>query len=398
MPVNIPLTLGLIATAGIAMRWLASRIGIPVVAAYLLTGALLGPLGIGVIGAADLAGLLPATAIVSAFTLFMVGRELQIGRLRAEGRTPLTTALGEGSATFLAVSIASYLVTGSPIVSLALGATATPTAPATVMIVLHQYTPRGPLTRLLRSTVALDDVLATAAGAVVISIAGWFTVGEFGAGEFGAAYLLVVPVVGAGGGALLAYLLPHFRDYGHRSALVIGIVLAFLGLQALSPIAPQVAALVAGFVLVNQLRYSRAFWHKFEEFLDFVYLVFFVYLGAHLQPDLILGAPLLLGAYILARGLGKGIGATVGCACTGLNIRTGAYLGIALMPQGTLSLVLAAMAEKIYPASDGLILNIVLASTLFFEAIGPFGTALAIRHYRETHDINRRSGAPPATR
>ncbi|MFO7941786.1 MAG: topoisomerase DNA-binding C4 zinc finger domain-containing protein [Bacillota bacterium] len=304
---------------------------------------------------------------------------------------------GEGTTTFVAVTSGCYLLTRSPIVSLILGATATPTAAATVMMVLHQYTPRGKLTRLLRSTVALDDVVATAAGAIVIAIAGWFTLGSSAGGPLVDAIGVVsVLLAGLGGGALLVWGLPRLREYGHRSGLIIGILLAFLALVPISPVAPPVAGLIAGMVLVNSVRYSRAFWHQFEEFLDFIYMMFFVYLGAHLQPSLLLSAPLILAVYIVARSLGKGIGSTLGCTYCSLTPGTGFYLGTALMPQGTLSLILAAMAEKATPTSAGLILNVVLMSILFFEFVGPFGTSLAIHHYHEEHDININRGVSPA--
>ncbi|MFP4201295.1 MAG: cation:proton antiporter [Clostridia bacterium] len=372
------------------VRWLATRLGIPVVGAYLLVGLGLGPLGIGIIGVELLDELVPITAGVSTFTLFMVGRELELTRLRTEGRTPLMLAVGEGTTTFVAVTVGCYLVTRSPIVSLILGATATPTAAATVGLVLHQYTPRGRLTRLLRSTVALDDVVATAAGAVVIAIAGCFAwENTTGGAPVNVVGVVVVLLAGLTGGALLVWGLPRLREYGHRSGLVIGILLSFLALAPVSPVAPPVAGLIAGLVLVNSVRYSRAFWHQFEEFLDFIYMMFFVYLGAHLQPGLLLGAPLLLAVYIFARSLGKGVGSTLGCTYCPLTLNTGFYLGTALMPQGALSLILAAMAEKIAPTSAGLILNVVLLSILFFEMVGPFGTSLAIHHYHEEHDINR---------
>ncbi len=392
---SLPLTLALIAGTGIALRWLASRIGLPVAVGYLLGGMILGPLGIGIITRVHLDELVPVTTVVSSFILFMVGRELDVAKIKSEGSAPALTALAESMTTFIAVSIAAYLVTDSPAISLILGVTAIPTAPATVAMILHQYTPRGPLTKLIRSTVALDDVVATAVGAAVMAITGWTILGGNGHANLG--LLNVIPVLAAGGlaGAFLSIALRRFRGYGHRSGLIIGTVLSLLALWNISYLAPPMAALVAGGVLVNRLRYSRAFWHKFEEFLDLIYLMFFVYLGAHVEPSLVLGAPALVGAYIVARLLGKGLGATLGCACSRLSPTMGTYVGMALMPQGTLSIILAAMAERFSPLAPGLLLNIVLASTLAFEILGPFGITLALGHYHETHDINRRFRVRP---
>jgi len=389
---NVPLILASIAGAGVVARWIASRAGFPVVAAYLLVGIGIGPLGLRIITETHLDALIPLTSIMLAFVMLMVGRELNISRIRNQAHNAGIITLVDMTVTLAIVTASTFKVIGSTCAALLLGITALPTAPAAVMSILHQYTPRGPFTRLITSAVILNEVIAAAGGALVItSVARWYGPQDGGAAGGHPLQMLLVLLTGTAAGLLLVLMLPHLRDYGHRSAAVIGATLSLYTLSPISLLAPPFAALVAGGVIANGLRYSKAFWHRFEEFLDYFYLMFFVYLGAHLQPALITRAPGVLAVYMLARGVGKYIGGALGCVTISTVIPGQKHIGLALMPQGALALILAAMAEKISPLPTGLLLNVVLTSTLFFELLGPFGTAFALRACGESHDIHRRS-------
>lgn len=119
-----------------------------------------------------------------------------------------------------------------------------------------------------------------------------------------------------------------------------------------------------------------------------ILLIFFVRSGVSFRLDALaktsasVGAvPLLVisASYALVRILGKYAGTFLGCLYTGKpkNIRN--YLGLALVPQASVAIGLAALGARMLGGEAGESLNtIILASSVMYELIGPACSKLAL--------------------
>ncbi|NIP49236.1 MAG: cation:proton antiporter, partial [Gammaproteobacteria bacterium] len=79
----------------------------------------------------------------------------------------------------------------------------------------------------------------------------------------------------------------------------------------------------------------------------------------------------LLGvAYVLARTLGKWLGASIGARLGGFGSNERAYIGLTLMAQAGVAIGLASQLALHWPAGGKLLETIVLGSVVVFELVG----------------------------
>ena len=109
--------------------------------------------------------------------------------------------------------------------------------------------------------------------------------------------------------------------------------------------------------------------------------LFFVLSGAALKFE-VFGDPAVLLAgvvYIIARSLGKYLGAGLSSSMVHSPEPVRKYLGITLLPQAGVALGMCATAYRVLGGTDGtLVRNIVLFSVLVYELVGPSLTKWAL--------------------
>ena len=109
--------------------------------------------------------------------------------------------------------------------------------------------------------------------------------------------------------------------------------------------------------------------------------LFFVLSGAALKFE-VFGDPAVLLAgvvYIVARSLGKYLGAGLSSSMVRSPEPVRKYLGITLLPQAGVALGMCATAYRVLGGADGtLVRNIVLFSVLVYELVGPSLTKWAL--------------------
>ena len=134
-----------------------------------------------------------------------------------------------------------------------------------------------------------------------------------------------------------------------------------------------------GAVIANLAKHHEYPFHAIEGIETPLMVIFFVLAGASLE----IGALLDLGAigtvYILCRTVGKIVGARIGGEISHADPGTKKWLGVALLPQAGVAIGMALVAANQFPEYRQILLSIVIASTVFFELVGPIFTRLAIR-------------------
>ena len=399
------LSLSLAVLLGLFMSRLAKLCKLPAVTAYLITGILIGPFclghlgieGIGFQSLAQVEGLDLFSNVALGFIAFAIGNEFRLSSLQQTGKQAVIIGIVQAlAATVLvdAVLIGACFVFSDKITlpaAITLGAIAAATAPAATLMVVRQYKAKGPLTDLLLPIVALDDAVGLVVFAVSFGIAK-----ALASGTVDLVSILVNPLIEIAGslllGALMGYLLTFTERFFKSRSKRLSLSIAFVILAvALSMLTVRIGAVEIGFsalltcmmlgtVFCNLCDFSEELMDRCDRWTGPLFVLFFVISGAELDLSVLTdGTVVLIGIlYILARSLGKYIGAFGGAKATGCSKTIQKYLGITLLPQAGVALGMCVSAQALGAADGLLVRNIVLFSVLIYELVGPLLTKEAL--------------------
>jgi len=390
---------------GLLMTRLAGRFRLPDVTAYLIAGVLLGPsllgrLGIPGLGFATLeqaALFQPICDVALGFIAFAIGSEFRLSHLKSTGGAAVVigvvqavtaTALVDLALLGLHALLGDKLPLGAVIT---LGAIAAATAPAATLMVVRQYKAKGPVTDILLPVVALDD----AVGLVIFAI-------SFGAAQAMASSraslsaVLLAPLaeilVSVALGGVLGWCLTHierwFRSNRNRVAIIAGFIILAVALSMLTFRIGQVevgfssllVCMMLGTVFCNMCAKSADLMDRADKWSAPLLVLFFVLSGAQLDFSILSDAAIIAVGltYILARSLGKYIGARTSAALVRQPESVRKYLGITLLPQAGVALGMSAQVGETMGETGAMVRSVVLFGILVYELLGPSLTKQAL--------------------
>lgn len=361
---------------------LAQLLHLPAVTGYLLAGLVLGPSVLGVFSPDESSLLAPINDLALGTIAFSIGSEFQWKKLAKLGASVTWITLAQGLGTFLMVDLVLTFVLHQPQqIALLLGAIATATAPAATLLVIREYKARGPLTDMLLAVVALDDAL----GIIVFGIISAACKAMLG-GASGWQSMLLAPLweiaCSLAIGAILGYLLGIFsrrlRSADQLTCLTIGSVLLVAGIAPHFELSLLLTAMMMGTVVVNLLTEHQRVFRSISGLEAPLYAIFFTLAGAGLDFRVLLSTGAIGVGYILARALGKVLGAAAGATLTHASPAIRRYLGIALLPQAGVAIGLTMLAAREFPELGNLLTTLVLAGVFVYELIGPPCAKLAV--------------------
>ena len=255
------LAIGIAMFAGLLLSRAVSRLNLPDVTSYLVSGLLVGPLVLGRLGIPGLGfdsfefveemGLVCDAAL--GFIAFSIGSEFRVSALRKIGRQATVIAVFQALTATLFVDlalVALHFALGDKLpvsTCLILGAIATATAPAATLMVVNQYKAKGALTDILMPIVALDD----AVGLIVFAVSKGVAKAVAG-GQMSVISVLVDPMVeivaSLALGALLGWVFSLVEKYFNSNSKRLSLAVAFVFLCAgLSKLHFQLGAVRVGF-------------------------------------------------------------------------------------------------------------------------------------------------------
>lgn len=340
--------LGLMIVAATVCAFLARRIGMPSIVAYLLAGLGLGPLS-------GLVQMSPALALISeigiALLLFLVGLELSFAKIRDVGRVAVVAGIGQVVFTALGGLLLCWLLgfAWMEAVFLSVGLTFSST-----VVVVKLLDEKGDLDRLYgRIAVGIflvQDLVAILLLTFLAGLGGGAGGVEMDAGAiaaglgraFGGMLLLL-------GAALLAarYLLPRPFAWSARRPEVLLVwsltwcFILVMGAHALH-LSLEIGAFLAGISLA-QLPYNEDLHRRLHPLMNFCIAVFFVSLGVKMEVGaavaewptvLVLSLFVLLGnpaifLWIIAR-MGYGLRTAFSTSVTVAQISEFSFIVVAL--------------------------------------------------------------------
>lgn len=378
--------LGLLMLGGYAADLLGRHTHVPRVTLLLLLGLLAGPEVLGLAPPEVRAWFPMVTHMALAIVGFLLGESFAGKHLKQGGKAAVIISLAVVCVTATVVFAALVSVGVPSVLALLLAGIAPATAPAATLDVVRESNAKGPLTDTLLEVVAIDDAWGVMLFSLLLVIASHLSGQEAGGGE-----LLVGlwEVLGAGLlGALLAVPMAWVtgREGRGEPTLVEAVGFVFLcgGLAELLDVSYLLACIVLGATLANRARhYTRPF-HAIERVREPFLIVFFVLAGFEL--DLAAAAALSVagGVYVVARAFGKVCGGAVGARLAGAPPALRDHIGWCLLPQAGVALGLALLAaERVPEAAPAL--QVIIASTVLFEIVGPMATVRALRRAGEAN-------------
>ena len=393
---TILISLSLALIFGLVMSRAAKLFNLPAVTSYLIGGLLLGPYAIGAFGIPgigfnsleDLNALAIVTQVALGFIAFLIGNEFRVKDLKVMGRQAIIVGIAQAVITTLIVDAGIIVLHFAfpELISLSsaivLGAIAAATAPAATLMVVKQYTAKGPLTKLLLMVVAIDDAVGLIVFALSFGIA---TALESGA--ISLVSVLVEPILeillSVILGAVLGWALNAMEIYFHsrskRLSVAVAFVILTVGVASLEfeiagvkcGFSLLLACMILGAVFCNICEASEELMDRTDRWSSPVNILFFVLSGAELDLKIIANPMVLIIGlvYIALRSFGKIFGAFISAKATNCSKEIQEHLGITLLPQAGVALGMALQATALN--NGAVVRNVILFSVLVYELVGP---------------------------
>lgn len=379
------LLLGVLMVTGLIFSLLANRLRVPRIAAYALAGLLWSQDLLGAYLQLDVSqwsGQL--TDVALAIVAYIIGGSMTITQLKKLGKTIVFCTLGEVLGAIIMVTLAVWLLFGGGtadgfLIAIVLGVLAASTDPAATVAVVHQYRSHGKLTTTLLGIAALDDAIGIILFSVLIV---WMTGAQLGGHivsvsvEIGGAIVL-----GMVSGYFLALFGHRVRNHNFFLPMVLGGLFLSQGLAELWHVSPLLTAMAMGFTArATFVSGGERLFASVEYLEELVFLIFFTLAGAQFELGIMLQALDLAAIYVIARVIGKVMGAGIGGKLSGASEQISRYVGLGVIPQAgiAIGLALTLMEFPQFERQGVLVLNMILASTIIFELIGPFATRFAL--------------------
>lgn len=355
----------LLVTIGVAFLAgkLVSKVKLPSILGWLITGMILGPHALSLMDQPllDARWYQTMVHILECGVGLMIGTELVWNKIKRSGKAIVITTLTQSLGTFLVVSLVFGIVFSLSHIPLYLafifGGIALATAPAPALSIVREFKTTGPVTQTLIPMAALDDIVGCIVFFITIAlVAGNLSVGDLPA--YMIALVVLLPLlIGVVTGLAAGLVLKKERSRSVTLMLLIAMILvaSAVGFLFNTWVLPRP---VLNFMLIG-MAFSATFSNmvsearlaqimaSFNPILGISMIVVILNLGAPLDYHLILGAGLFTAIYILARAAGKYFGAYLGASLTHCPETVKKYLGLTLLPHSGVSLVFTGIAVSV---------------------------------------------------
>lgn len=387
---------GLIFVLGALMKLVSFKLGLLNVVGYLILGFIIGPEVLGFISYEFIENTQIITELSLSLIAVLVGANLKYNVIKEVWKQIAMVSFFETLFTFIFISSSFYFFFGSLglgfaeekrlTIALLFGSLASATAPATILAIIYELKAEGKFSSFLLSVVAVDNAIALILFSLVVTIINTMT-GLDGFSVitiFYVFWVIVLSIFLGVAGAIISELIDKiFVDHpSMKNTSTLGMIFIVYSLSDYWELEPLFSALVMGVVMAN---ISDEFCFVKEEFdkhlKDIIFLLFFTLSAMHLNFSFLLNMPLVIVLYVVFRILGKMTGVWIGAKITGADPHVRNYLGLALFPQAgiAIGLSLSLHHEPGFEMMASIILNVILATTVVHELIGPLFTKYVLK-------------------
>lgn len=386
------LKISIIILVGLLGGRIAKKFGLPSVSGYIVAGLLLGPSFIDLVSNEGLNSLGFITDIALAAIAFSIGNEFLLSDMKKVGNKIFLLTIAEVIGALVIVFMTMYFLFNQSFeFSIVIASMSAATAPAGIVMVIRELRADGPLVKTILPVVALDDALGIMVFSVALSIAKMTS----GLADFTLIQIVSDPLIEIFGSLLLGFLLGLGLTYlankakGRDELLKISLafILAAVGAANFFNMSPLLTAMMMGGTLVNLMHNSKRVFDNINSFTPPINLLFFTLAGMSLDLKILASVGMLVIGYILARAIGKMLGAGVGAKALGESETIQKYLGLSLLTQGGISIGLSVIVRNELPQFSQSIVTVILFSVLVFEILGPILAKIAITKAGEVNGM-----------
>ena len=422
---TILLSIGISLLVGLFMTRVVTPLKLPDVTGYLLAGILVGPYVLGRLGVSGVGfptfdavtHLTLLSQVALGFIAFAIGNEFRLSQLQQTGKQAAVVGVVQALTATLLVDAA---LIGMPFIwpdkvsipmAISLGATAPATAPAATLMVVNQYKAHGPLTNILLPVVALDDAVGLVVFAISFGIAKAML-----SGTFSLVSVIVNPLIEVVGSLLLGTVMgfvfsaveKYFKSNSKRLCLSVTFVIISAAIAMLDIPIPGtelhisfsslLVCMMLGTIFCNVCDFSEELMGRADKWTAPLFALFFVLSGAELDLSVFRNVAVVgIGVvYILARSLGKYLGARFSSRAMHCDPNIVKYLGITLLPQAGVALGMTITVAQELGTEGKIMRSIVLFGVLIYELVGPTLTKIALTKAGDIHPEEK--PAPSAAR
>ncbi len=388
--------IGIIFVLGAFMKWVSSKLKILNIVGYLILGFIIGPEVLGIVTHKFIENTHIITDLSLSLIAVLVGANLKYHIIKKVWKQIALISFFETFFTFFFISVSFYslfhlLGIGFAeeqrlAIALLFGGLASATAPATILAIIHELKVEGKFSSFLLSVVAADNAIAL----IIFSFIVTFTSSLMGSYGLSISTILTVfwiiilsILVGAAGAIISELIDKVFTDQpSMKTTSTLGMIFIVYSLSDYWELEPLFSSLVMGVVMANLSNNFVLVKKEFDHHLkDIIFLLFFTLSAMHLNVVFLLSMPLVIVVYVFFRILGKVTGVWVGAKISGAGKPIQNYLGIALFPQAGIAIGLALSLQNKagFELVAPIILNIIIATTLVHEFIGPLFTTYVLK-------------------
>lgn len=390
---QVIVSISIIMVVGFLMTRLTKLVKLPNVTGYILAGILIGPYCLNLIPVNIIDGMGFISDIALAFIAFSAGEFFKFSSLKKSGMKVIVLTIFEALMASVVVFIVMYFVLHLSLpFSIVLAAVASATSSASTIMTIRQSKAKGEFVDTLLQVIALDNVVSLLAYSVAISIALATISSESGGFSFGMVIMpilknLISLVIGAVLGYILKLLMKVKHGSDNRLIIVICVLILFCGISSLLDVSPLLGCMIIGTVYINLTNDEKLFL-QVNYFSPPILLIFFVMSGLGVNLSALFSGASIFGSmpliaivviYFIVRILGKYLGANLGCVVIKKNKEVRNNLGLALIPQASVAIGLAAMGARTLGGDFGEALQtIILATSVLNELVGPVCAKLSL--------------------
>lgn len=368
------------------MGKLVSKVQLPAILGWLITGMMIGPHALNWMSQSMMdAGWFHILCNIGEILVGMlIGNELILKELKKSGKQIVTICMFEGMMAFIIVTIAFFVFADIPLsIAFVFGAIALATAPAPSLSIVKEYNANGPVAKTLIPLAALDDILAVLVFFIVIELVSGAMTGE----EMRILPIIMMIIVPLAIGAVVGIIGVKLLKKECSKIVTIlktGLLIAITVIvgKYINDNIIQVNLLLSGIslaaIISNMIEEERLhqIFDAINPIIGAALIIMIINLGAPLDYNLILGAGLLTAIYIIARAVGKILGAYIGGKLSKADNNVCKYLGLTLLPHSGVSLLFTGIAVStltpFVPQYATMIQGTIAAAAVINEIIAVF--------------------------
>lgn len=378
--------LAIFTVLALIMGKLVSKIKLPSILGWLITGMIIGPHALNLMNSSIMEAqwFHILTNIGEVLVGILIGTELIVEELKKSGKQIAIICLFEGMSAFILVAVAFFIFTDIPMsIALVFGAIALATAPAPSLSIVKEYNAKGPVSKTLIPLAALDDVLGLIVFFIVIGVVSGGMTGE-SVSIISILMMIILPLAIGGVTGIIASKILKNKCSKLETILKVAILLVVtvtIGRYVNNNIL-SINLLLSGIsfaaIIANTVKKDRL--HEIMEAINPIIgiglVIMVINLGAPLDYNLIFGAGIFTAIYIIARGIGKIIGSYAGGKLSKADDKVSKYLGFSLLPHSGVSLIFTGIAVEtlmpFLPEYAVIIQGTVAAAAVINEIIAVF--------------------------